>query len=246
MMKKTPKFDINNFSKLTRQEELEAAIADNPDLPPEFIKDVLEGWQDVLAGRVTDYALPRDDKRINQAISRLLANKKSVVSDQQLKSMISQGRAGEDVSTGKSFEEGQAKVTTEVLNNKENKGATLTDYDPADSLTNTEAIIFFLEDALDTKDWGYMRHALHVAKRAAEKNKLAAKSSWGDFFLHESTTTPDFMLERYKSRLKDLDEVLPPKQQAGFSAKGALKHIKAKSPMSDEDSRQDGVESDDP
>lgn len=46
-------------------------------------------------------------------------------------------------------------------------------YDPAASLTTQEAIEYFINDALETGDAGYIAHALGVAARAKGMTKVA-------------------------------------------------------------------------
>jgi probable addiction module antidote protein len=52
----------------------------------------------------------------------------------------------------------------------------LFDYDPADALTDPEAIAVFLEDAFETGDAGYIANALGVVARAKGMGEIAKES----------------------------------------------------------------------
>lgn len=46
-------------------------------------------------------------------------------------------------------------------------------YDPAESLTTPEAVAYFLDDAFETADAGYIAHAIGIAARAKGMTKVA-------------------------------------------------------------------------
>jgi probable addiction module antidote protein len=59
-------------------------------------------------------------------------------------------------------------------------------YDPADSLTTPEAVTYFVNDALETADAGYISHAIGVAARAKGMTKLANETGLAREALYRS------------------------------------------------------------
>ena len=52
----------------------------------------------------------------------------------------------------------------------------LTTYDPAEDLTSDEAIAFFMAEAFETSDAGYIAHALGVMARAKGMTQIAGQT----------------------------------------------------------------------
>jgi probable addiction module antidote protein len=52
----------------------------------------------------------------------------------------------------------------------------LTTYDPAEDLTSDSAIATFMAEAFETKDAGYIAHALGVAARAKGMTQIASQT----------------------------------------------------------------------
>jgi probable addiction module antidote protein len=52
----------------------------------------------------------------------------------------------------------------------------LTTYDPAEDLTSDGAVAIFMSEAFETKDAGYIAHALGVAARAKGMTQIASQT----------------------------------------------------------------------
>jgi probable addiction module antidote protein len=52
----------------------------------------------------------------------------------------------------------------------------LTTYDPAEDLTSDGAVATFMAEAFETKDAGYIAHALGVAARAKGMSRIASQT----------------------------------------------------------------------
>ena len=61
-----------------------------------------------------------------------------------------------------------------------------TPYDPAEDLTNDEAIATFLADAWETGDPGYIAHAVGVGARAKGMTQLAAETGLSREYMRRS------------------------------------------------------------
>ena len=61
-------------------------------------------------------------------------------------------------------------------------------YDPADSLTTPEGVAFFITDAFETADPGYIAHAMGIAARSRGMTEIAAKTGLSREALYRSLT----------------------------------------------------------
>jgi len=63
---------------------------------------------------------------------------------------------------------------------------TLHIYDPAETLTSDEAIDIFMKDAFESRDAGYIAHALGVVARARGMSKVAEETGLAREALYRS------------------------------------------------------------
>lgn len=68
-------------------------------------------------------------------------------------------------------------------------GTKLTAYDPAEDLTNAEAIAVFLTEAFRTEDPGYISHALGVVARAKGMADIASRTGLSRVQLYRSLSS---------------------------------------------------------
>jgi probable addiction module antidote protein len=59
-------------------------------------------------------------------------------------------------------------------------------YDPADSLTTPEAVAYFINDALETADAGYISQALGIAARAKGMTRVSKETGLAREALYRS------------------------------------------------------------
>ena len=63
---------------------------------------------------------------------------------------------------------------------------TLHAYDPAEALTSDEAVDIFMKDAFETRDAGYIAHALGVVARARGMSKVSEETGLAREALYRS------------------------------------------------------------